>query len=212
MNGALDPSRSVVRPDRVARALRNPIRRVALAVVLDWSGPVHVADLAPAVVDYAAGFGTCAPPDRREVRLALQRRHLPLLAGAGLLEWFAGGNLVRPADRPFLSRSAFDLATLCGNDGRWDALAAVFGQPRRRTTVAVLGRHGTPVTLERVARAVAAERVGELDPDASVIDDLATRLHHVDLPLLEDACVLSYDASGRRVESVSTAAVPVPVA
>lgn len=198
----------IVRPARLARALRNPVRRVALAVVLDRLDPVSVPSLAPAVVDYADGFGTPRTPRCGDLCVALRDRHLPLLAGAGLVSRSDGGRLVRPRDPRLRSYPAFEPERLCGDDRRWRALAAVFGQPRRRVAVAAIRRLGTPVSVERLARAVAAERVGELGRDAPVIEDLARRFHHVDLPLLADADVLTYDAEERRIRRASAAVLP----
>lgn len=199
----------VVRPAVLARALRNPLRRLALAVVLERPAPVSVAVLARAVVDSADGTGEAPAPSR--VRVALHHRHLPLLAAANLVRRPDDGDLVRPGESRLRARLAIDPARLRRDDARWDALAAVFGQPRRRAVVAVLRRLGAPTELERLARAVAAERIGDLDPEAPVIDDLATRFHHVDLPLLDDAAVLVYDATDRRIPTVSTPEFPVPV-
>lgn len=199
----------VVRPARVARALRSPLRRIALAVVLERSAPVHVADLGAAVL--AESPGREEQPGRGGLRRSLHGRHLPLLAGAGLVDRSENGDLVRPGDHPLLSRGAFEPARLREDPTPWDAMAAVFGRPRRRIGIRTLTRLDAPIELHLLARSLAAELVGDLGPDAAILDDVATRLHHVDLPLLANAEVVEYDARTRTVESVSTAHLPVQV-
>lgn len=201
----------VVQPERLARALRSPIRRLALAVVLERPEPVHVGDLVTVVVAEAERVGGPSPSSRRETRLALDGRHLPLLAAAGLIEHDEHGDVVRPGDHPVFSRPCFEPSRLRGDPTPWRALAAVVGRPRRQVAVRALAQLEAPTDIDRLARAVTAEFVGEVAPDAPVIDDVATRLHHVDLPILARAEVIDYDARARRVEAVSTGVLPVPV-
>lgn len=201
----------VVHPERLARALRSPIRRRTLAVVLERQEPVPVDDLVSLVLDGAERVGGASQSGRRELRQAMDGRHVPLLAVAGLVERSGTPDLVGLGDHPILSRPSFEPARLREDATTWKALSAAVGQPRRRVAVRSLARLEVPTDLDRLARAVAAELVGEVAADADVIGDMATRLHHVDLPLLARADVIDYDAGERRVEAVSTGVLPVPV-
>lgn len=211
MSERADVPVGVVRPAGVARALRSPVRRLALAVVLDRGGPVAVGALPDAIVARAGRADVGDLPGRRELRRSLHHRHLPTLATVDLVEWTAGGEEVRPGSHGLLSGSILDPARLCRDAGRWQAFAAVHGEPRRRIVLATLRECTLPIGVSPLARVVAAERVGELAPGAPVFADVATRLHHVDLPLLAEADVLTYDATKNLVVSTSEPDVPIPV-
>lgn len=198
----------VVEPARVARALRHPVRRAALATVLARDGAVSRESIAAAVRDGGAAFGATVG-DGSRLRTALYHRHLPLLASADLVCLTGAG--VAPGGHPLLDHSAVDPAGLCRDGADWDALGVVVGQPRRRTAVRLLTQATLPVALGPLARGVAAERVGDISPGAQIVDDLAARFHHVDLPLLDDAEVVAYDATDRTVTTVRTAVLPIPV-
>lgn len=211
MTGGTAVSRAVVAPRALARALRHPIRRGVLAVVLERDRPVPPVELASAVDRRRATFEAdgARTESGRSLRSAMFHRHLPILAGVDLVTRTEAG--VTPGDHRLLSSPGFDVATLRRDGADWQALGAVFGQPRRRVAVSVLSSADVPVPVAALARAVAAERAGDLSPDAPVVDDLTVRLHHVDLPILRDAEVLAYDADARRVTDVGDPDLPIPV-
>lgn len=139
----------VVEPARVARALRHPVRRAALATVLARDGAVSRESIAAAVRDGGAAFGATVG-DGSRLRTALYHRHLPLLASADLVCLTGAG--VAPGGHPLLDHSAVDPAGLCRDGADWDALGVVVGQPRRRTAVRLLTQATLPVALGPLAR------------------------------------------------------------
>lgn len=202
--------RRVVQPERVARALRHPVRRATLATVLSRDGPVPVANLVTEVDEWGDRYGLSADRDRASLRQAIHHRHLPVLVTSGLLARQPGG-LVTTGDHRFLSHPAVTPAWLRQEGADWAALGAVFGQPRRRIAVSVLATVRLPLGLAPLARAVAVERRSDIMGDAPLVEDLQCRLHHVGLPMLDDAGVLRYDSGERRVTHLSTPDLPLPV-
>lgn len=201
--------RAVLAPATLARALRHPVRRAVLSVVLDGPSPVRVERLAGAVETRTATAAGSDGNTVRSLRPALHHRHLPLLDAASLVDREPAG--VVPGDHWLLAHPAVGPRRLLQDGTEWNALGAVFGQPRRRHAVAVLADADLPVRVVTLARAVAAERSLDYCPAAAAIDDLAIRLHHVDLPVLAEAGVVAYDAETRRVTTVSEPDLPVPI-
>ena len=79
---------------------------------------------------------------------------------------------------------------------------------RRRNTVDVLSDQETAVTLQKLADSVAVRETETDDVPDAVTDAVATSLHHVHLPKLDDADVVDYDhethvATPREVESLA---------
>lgn len=71
---------------------------------------------------------------------------------------------------------------------------------RRRAVLAVLDAHGSAVPFEELAAAVEAhERGGHVAADEAS-DRVRIALHHVHLPMLDEAGVLSYEPRTKRVE------------
>jgi len=200
----------VLRPASVARALRHPIRRATLAVVLERETAVPVVDLVAAVHETGAAYGADAGQDRAALRQAVHHRHLPVLALADLVSR-RRADAVASGGHRLLSHPGVTPAWLRDDGANWTALGAVFGQPRRRVAVRLLAGTPLPVTVEPLARAVAAELRGDLHWDAPFVDDVTTRLHHVGLPMLDDADVLTYDADATRVVDFSAPDLPLPV-
>jgi hypothetical protein len=200
----------IAEPERVARALRHPVRRAALAVVLAREAPVPVQALVRSVTEQGEAFGV-EPAERGSLREALAHRHLPVLVLADLLSRRGAGATVAPGDHRLLGHPVCDPAWLRRDATDWEALGAVYGQPHRRVAVRILAGADLPVDLSTLARAVAAERGGGIAADAPVVEELATRLHHVGLPMLAAADVVTYDATHRRVQAAAAPDLPLPV-
>jgi len=67
----------------------------------------------------------------------------------------------------------------------------------RRRVIGVLRDRGTPIDLEELATAVAGRRSGAGAVDA---DGLSVSLHHVHLPMLDDAGFVDYDPETQEVD------------
>lgn len=180
-----------------------------MAVVLERGRPIALGELAGAVdrrCEVTSGDGESPG---LSPRAALHHRHLPILVDADLVARTDRG--VAPGDHRLLAAPGVDAATLRRTGADWEALGAIYGQPRRTVAVSVLADAAPPVPVPTLAQTVAAERVGDVDPGARLVDDLAARFHHVDLPVLADAGVLTYDAGARRVTGVDDPDLPVPI-
>jgi hypothetical protein len=74
--------------------LSSPARRAALAVLAENASTMTLADLASKMA--ATGGDASVDEDVRDLKLVLHHNHLPRLAEAGLVEYDASANSVRP--------------------------------------------------------------------------------------------------------------------
>jgi len=90
-----------------------------------------------------------------------------------------------------------------------ETIPALLTDSRRRYAVAVLAERDAPVALRDLAAAVAsAEREASQDGAPSDrVDEIATALHHVHAPMLDDAGVVDYDAEANVVARARTGAL-----
>lgn len=169
--------------DRCRTALRvlatapRPVPEGALALAV----AVQTADEEPADVDDQA---------RRMVHITLHHRDLPKLEGCGLVDRDVGERSVDVTD------DGRELIRQVLGDGD-DALPPIStGAGGERLPILVaLSTLDAPAGLRSVADALVDGHEGWEDPES-----VATRLHHVDLPSLADAGLLSYDAEKGLVE------------
>lgn len=87
-------------------------------------------------------------------------------------------------------------ATELSTDARYELLAV----ERRRIALAVVADSDGPLTLHELASAV-AEREADA-PDADDAEAVAISLHHVHLPRIADAGIVTYDTADKRIEQV----------
>ncbi|OTF01707.1 helix-turn-helix domain-containing protein [Halorubrum sp. SD683] len=80
-------------------------------------------------------------------------------------------------------------------DGELDGLVRVLAHPVRRTVLRQLAANPEGATIERLA-----ETVGDPDGDADGVAARELTLHHVHLPKLEAAGLLTYDPDCGRVD------------
>jgi predicted transcriptional regulator len=81
-----------------------------------------------------------------------------------------------------------------------DQYYRLLSDENRRLVLATLAETG-PTTLLALAEAVSN---GKSVPQS--VDETAVKLHHVHLPMLDDAGVIAYDAAGKHVDPIE----PVP--
>lgn len=98
------------------------------------------------------------------------------------------------------------LERLARDDGVEPAVPATLGDPRRRRIVAALSTVDGEIDTTDLAAVIAAGRQDGA-PEAS-IDVLRLRLHHGDLPALDEAGVVEYHPDDQRVEYVG---LPAPI-
>lgn len=84
----------------------------------------------------------------------------------------------------------------------------LFAARRRRTTFEVLREEAGPVALEDLAAAVARRERRRADDEA--VERVATTLHHVHLPKMDDFGVIDYDPDERLVAPASLSDISSP--
>ena len=169
----------------VFEALSSSSGREMLRTLRRRSTPVTTEDLAAALV--AADRTDLS--DERSVLIELTHTVVPKFEAAGLVERTEAG--VATTDHPALSDPAVD--RLVGADAE-DVLEAL-SKRRRRIALSILRARSSPVDRRDLAATVAA-RERNL-PESEVADDAVSKvlasLHHVDLPLLEEANLVRLD-------------------
>ncbi|WP_276253546.1 DUF7344 domain-containing protein [Halomontanus rarus] len=186
--------------DALFRCLANGHRRSLLGYVHERSpSGIAKSDLATwhaasvhekALIEVTDSEHTCAHTE-------LHHKHLPALEEAGLIE-VDEHETVTTADHP-----AFDDSSLVDSitdpesvhDESLDALFDGLADSRRRVALSVLGQQYHPISLETLARDVAAREsdTPERDVPQDYVDRIIVRFTHTHLPLLEDAGLVDYD-------------------
>lgn len=187
---------------QIAGLLEEDRRKAALAVLVAAPRPVPEAALALAVA-VRTGDGEPAEVDdeaRRSVRLALHHSDLPKLEDFELVERDTDARTVDVTD------SGRELGhQVQGGDGGEGGVGAdggartTVGTDGRRERLPVLATLSTleaPVELHPLAEALVDQHEGWND-----LETAAIMLHHVALPRLADAGLVSYDATAKRIQA-----------
>lgn len=128
------------------------------------------------------------------VLMQLRHRILPQLASVGWITRCSG----RVAIDTTVSLDPLDISATAlrkPDDPAWEAEAAILGQPYLKSVVTITATTTLPLTLdELVSELQARGNLGEYTPPK-----LRMRLHHIDLPKLDDVDVLSYSADRRAI-------------
>lgn len=176
---------------RVLDVLTDARRRRVLDIVVD-RGTATEADLAAELA--VTGTVTSQGSGRnatRTLRIDLRHVHLPKLADAELVSWDRTNASVTTTDDPCFDAPWF--GQLLEIDGeRWDDAIAAVANDRRRVVLAVLESEDGRQTRDELAYDVAA-READGEPSVDVVASVRVQLHHVHLPLLDDAGVAEYD-------------------
>ncbi|WP_247731661.1 DUF7344 domain-containing protein [Halovivax limisalsi] len=197
---AADPSDSV----DASRLLASPRRVAILEVLTEAEGPMSVAELARRVVAGERSATATSIDDRDVHRLAISLRHahLPRLASYSVVDWDRDESVVGLSDDATPPRLPVD-----PTDVSTPAFARLFrtlSQPRRRLVLAALGARETPLSLDELARDVAAAETAR-EPDsvsAPTVDRIRISLVHSHLPALSAADVVTYDEASGLVDAV----------
>ncbi len=192
--------------DEVFDALADGTRREALRLVHERS-PDGVAktDLAYelAAVTDDKPLAAVSDDDHRRARLDCAHRVLPALLDAGIVVETDDDRLVT-ADHPLFDDD--ELAALLERETTdyeddLDELFAALADSRRRTILTVLANQYHPLSTETLARDVAAreDETAEREVSQERVDEVRLSLHHVHLPLLNDAGLIGYDSESETV-------------
>lgn len=78
---------------------------------------------------------------------------------------------------------------------------------RRRLIIDILEDEPTPISLEELARSLAEREDNEASEEGKIERDqlaaIATSLHHIHLPYMDDLGILEYDSASRMLNRVS---------
>lgn len=182
----------------VTECLAERRRRDLLAVLLDRVSPVAERELAITLAadERDKSIIEVTEAEARSTLVALCHVHLPALEGANLVDWDREEGTATTTEHPALRDP--DLRRIVETDAEgWDAVVASLADPRRRAVLSVLADRDTPLSRAELAREVLAR-----DPDLDE-EEVRVSLHHVHLPKLADAGVITYDASARVAEFVA---------
>lgn len=186
------PSRKPSR-NPVLETLTDGRRRRLLSLLLDGDSPTTGRELADRLVAAESG-APAAEVDAgtvRAARVALQHRHLPPLADAGLVAWAGPGRTVATTDHPALGDPWFRHLVETDADG-WDDVVDCLADERRRAALLVLEERADAMERTDLARAVAARERGG-DPSSGAVEEVSATLYHVHLPKLADAGLVDTD-------------------
>ncbi|WP_408958682.1 hypothetical protein [Natrinema sp. 74] len=188
--------------DEFFRALGDAHRRAVLRLVHDRSPrAVEKADLA---FQYAAvisdkRLAAVTEDDRQRALVDLHHRQLPYLTDVGLLEQTDDGEISLAAHRAF-DIPGLETAVSAGQVEEADDLDRLFealADERRRTVLSVLENQYHPIATETLARDVAAQEGDTTEREVSDdrVEEVQASLVHVHLPMLNEATLVSYDAT-----------------
>lgn len=177
---------------RIATLLDDDRRLATLTVLVSAPKPVPEDALALAVAVRTADAAPTEVDDEtlRSVRLAHHHSDLPRLEDAGIVERDVGERAVTLTDPGReLAREVLDAA------GEARATSSTGDEQARLGIIVALSANDAPVGLRSLAEALI-----EAHESWDDLETAAIRLHHVCLPCLDDAGVLSYDPIDKRVE------------
>lgn len=174
-------------------------QRRLLALLAEATDPRSVHDLAIEIVAAETGNApSSVPPKESEpIELHLHHCYLPMLEEAGWVERRPEG--VVGTDRLRTAEAGIELPDVEGTDVPWETVAALVARPRRQELVSIIAAHRLPFTLDELQTALHARddlsEAGEHSGRAPV----RARLHHVDLPRLDEVGLIEYDVREKAV-------------
>lgn len=180
--------------DEAFRAIADRRRR-ALLRVLDGRQRITPAELARCVVaeETDTPRRDVARREVEEARLTLEHVHLPRLTDVGLVS--LGEDIVTIAQHPALQDQQF--REMIDTDAQgWDEVLGCFADERRRVVLSTLSLNDGP--MDRADLAAEVAETAEADAQDSV-HDVLVELHHVHLPKLDEAGLLTYDVEDHTV-------------
>lgn len=148
------------------------------------------------------------PTDEAAVEVSLAHVDLPRLTAAGFVTTSRDPATVRLAEHPLLDEPRVE-RLLAGNDA-WDGRTGVLAVERHRRMYAILAAHSDPLPRDQLAALVCVDGAPRITPrldsapmasrstltatpPTAAVAAMVEALHHVHLPTLEAAGLVSYD-------------------
>ncbi|NKE38067.1 hypothetical protein GWG54_20190 [Natronococcus sp. JC468] len=187
---------STVTENPILSSLREPRRQHTLRILLDRTSPLDLRELATnlTAAEQEQPLLDVAPKDVDAIQAALHHVHLPKLEEAGLIDWNQSAGTVTTTNHPTLSDPKFQQMVAIGSPG-WNTVIANLAVKRRRVILATLKDAESPLTRIELARGVISRESGAVDDEQDPAEDLLVELHHIHLPKLEQAELISYDTN-----------------
>jgi len=140
--------------------------------------------------------------DRQQSEIALHHSHLPKLEQAGLIMREDAG--VTLADHPAYEDRRIVNALTATSEATatsYDEIFKCLGNPRRRIVLDALSHRLQPIHIEMLAREVGAREsdMAEQDVPEQDLNEILVSLHHVHLPKLRDAELISFERDDETV-------------
>ncbi|WP_436934522.1 DUF7344 domain-containing protein [Halovenus marina] len=178
--------------------LADPRKRQIIALLLDLSRPIPVRDLA---VELAGQEAEPEPSDLsdaaiRSVQIDLMHRCVPKLDATGWVGLTPDGIV---AAEPPPIRDVKSLRTDLRNRDQtfWQAIGTVVAVPRRSKLAALIARQTATSTIDDLEAKLRSDP--EFWEPSKSSTSLRQTLHHVDLPQLAEAGLITYDADRHTV-------------
>ncbi|WP_410765885.1 hypothetical protein [Haloferax sp. DFSO60] len=185
------------------RVLEEPFRRAILRVLLERT-PVSTTELSSLLTLALASDisdGKSLSPD--SVAIELHHTHLPKLVAAGLITVDEDRGVLSLRTHPDVDGGPLTKQRLTAvGQAQWDVLATIHTDSQRSELLKRLDQSEGTETLSAVATALAEANTPESVPACP--DEIAISLHHYHLPVLEEAGVVTYDASAHEISYAGT--------
>ena len=141
--------------------------------------------------------------EHRSVHVSLVHNHLPKLAANGIVEFEPEKDTVRLADDAPVTSFASDAELGDPTVGRWTGHVRTRSQPRRRLAVSIVTAADGDVTVDELARELAArEKQADVsDVDERTVDRVRVSLYHSHLPALSSIGLVEFDPDERAVSN-----------
>lgn len=192
-------------PQAVPSILDNPRQRRLFSILRNRSHPMTNRDLA---VQLTAEQGQKSPSavtgeECQRIRILLHHVDLPKFEAAGLIEREPEGVVATDQnpldDLEMLFQQAQGVESL--PEG---TVSALVNRPRRQAVLSILSNQRGLISLDELATELASQEMDTRATDGGMNDtDLRSRLHHVDLPTLDDVGLIEYD-SEEKIISVNS--------
>lgn len=178
----------------VLACLGSPRRRHILRILIDRSSPIGLRELATnlAAEEQPQELVDVTRKEVNTIQADLIHVHLLKLEAAGLIDWDQSADTVTTTNHPALEDPKLQQMIATNADG-WEAIAENLASKRRRIILAALKDADRSLARADLAKRVVTREHDSVEDTRAAADALLTELHHIHLPKLEQADLISYD-------------------